>query len=304
MNVDKLYKISNVPKIFAGNGNCIKDLDKEIKSGGIILLWHPSWNISLKSIPKLVKTHFIFKQKGNEFIICCNSKSEYNLCKIFGLNAKLFNQNMHECEHEFKPVDASKIYDAFYAAQARKFKRMHLACLVKKLYILTYGCKNYTNDDGNDLSIFEPKIAHADLNKSFIHGRDKISKLICSSHCGLALSKKEGAMWASVQYLLCGIPLVTTPSRGGRDYFYDDDYVILVKDNSRSVLDGVNLAKKRNYDPIKIRNKILQKMVKHRYEYLDFIIDNFLNKESNRDELYDFIWGSEIGIKRHLYEHN
>ena len=181
---------------------------------------------------------------------------------------------------------------------------MHLARLVKKLYILTYGCQSYTNDEGNDLSLFEPLIAHANWNKTFIHERDKISELISSSYCGLALSKKEGAMWASVQYLLCGIPLVTTPSKGGRDYFYDDDYVVLVKDNPKSILGGVNLTKKRVYNPHKIRNKVLKKMIKHRYEYLDFIIDNFLNKESNRDEMYDFIWGSEIGIKKHLYEHN
>jgi glycosyltransferase involved in cell wall biosynthesis len=304
MKVDQVYRLSINPPIFAGNGNCIKYLNKEINYGGMVLLWHPSWMISIKSIPKLLKTQFIFKSKGNKFIICCNSKFEYNFCKIFGLNAKLFNQNMHECEHEFKPVNTQKIYDAFYAAQARGFKRMHLARLVKKLYILTYGCQSYTNDEGNDLSLFEPLIAHANWNKTFIHERDKISKLISSSYCGIALSKKEGAMWASVQYLLCGIPLVTTPSRGGRDYFYDDDYVVLVKDNPKCILEGVNLTKKRVYNPYKIRNKVLKKMIKHRYEYLDFIMDNFLNKESNRDELYDFIWGSEIGIKKHLYEHN
>ena len=304
MKVDKAYCLSKKPLIFAGNGNCIKDLNKEINSGEMVLLWHPSWNISLKSIPTLVKTHFMFKKKGNKFIICCNSKAEYKLCKFFGLDTKLFNQNMHECEHEFKPVNSQKIYDAFYAAQAKPFKRLQLAKDIKKIYILTYtyGKNAFINDEGYDLSKLEPLIKHSTWNKSFVHGRDKISKLICSSHCGLALSKKEGAMWASVQYLLCGIPLVTTFSKGGRDYFYDDYYVILVKDNSQSVLDGVNLAKNRNYNPDKIRNKVLQKMVKHRYEYLDFIIEKFINKKTDRDKLYDFIWGSEIGIKKHLHE--
>lgn len=73
MRVDKLYKLSTTPLIFAGNGNCIKDLKSEINYGGMVLLWHPSWNISLKSIPKLLKTQFIFHSKGNKFIICCNS---------------------------------------------------------------------------------------------------------------------------------------------------------------------------------------------------------------------------------------
>ena len=97
MKVDQVYRLSINPPIFVGNGNCIKYLNKEINYGGMVLLWHPSWMISIKSIPKLLKTQFIFKSKGNKFIICCNSKFEYNFCKIFGLNAKLFNQNMHEC---------------------------------------------------------------------------------------------------------------------------------------------------------------------------------------------------------------
>ena len=60
MRVDKVYKLSTTPLIFAGNGNCIKDLNKEINDGGMVLLWHPSWNRSLKSIPKLLKIQFVF----------------------------------------------------------------------------------------------------------------------------------------------------------------------------------------------------------------------------------------------------
>ena len=301
MRVDCIYKISSRPLIFAGNGNCFKKISKEIYNGGVIFLWHPSWNISIKSIFKLFWTNLYFKILGNKLIICCNSKTELKLCRFFKLNSKLFNQNMHECEYEFNIIKRRKVYDAIYFAQARKFKRMHLASEIKKLYILTYGCKNFMNSDGNDLSIFEPLIGHAEWNKSYINDKDLLSKLICSSHCGLALSKKEGAMWASVQYLLCGIPLVTTPSKGGRDYFFDDYYVVMVKDNSEAVLNGVNIVKNGNYDPSKIREIILKKIIKHRYEFLDFIIKNFLNRKTDIDQLYDFIWGGNIGIKKHLH---
>ena len=167
----------------------------------------------------------------------------------------------------------------FILPRQRKFKRMHLAQCIKRLYILTYGCKNFVNDEGNDLSSFEPSIAHSEWNKSFIHDRTKLSKLICSSYCGLALSKKEGAMWSCVQYWLCGVPLVSTPSKGGRDYFYDNCYVILVDDNPDAVSAGVNLAIDKNYNPLEIRKTILKKMVAHRYQYLDFIIDNFLKQK-------------------------
>lgn len=34
---------------------------------------------------------------------------------------------------------------------------------------------------------------------------------------GLALSELEGACWASTEYLLCGLPVVSTPCSGGRE---------------------------------------------------------------------------------------
>src|SRR5690606_13646678 len=105
----------------------------------------------------------------------------------------LFNQNMHECENKFTIKTEQKIYDAIYIAQARRFKRMHLAQSVRELYILTYGCGVYTNSDGeNDLAKFEPKVAHASWNKRFTHDRGEVSRLICMAYAGLALSAREG----------------------------------------------------------------------------------------------------------------
>ena len=43
------------------------------------------------------------------------------------------------------------------------------------------------------------------------------------SRTGLCLSEREGAMFASIEYLLCGLPIVTTPSIGGRHVFFEAD---------------------------------------------------------------------------------
>ena len=88
--------------------------------GGLYYYGIPGWNISIRSILKLVWINLIFKFYRNTLIICCNSKSEHKLCKIFRLKSKVFNQNMHECEFEFKPINQQKIYDAIYFAQAKK----------------------------------------------------------------------------------------------------------------------------------------------------------------------------------------
>lgn len=302
MNVDKTYCISENPFILAGNGNCIKSLKAEIKKGGLTLLWHPSWRISLKSLFKLFRISIYFRKNRSKFIICSNSPEEYRLCKLIGLNVKLFNQNMHECEHEFVPVKTEKKYDAIYIAQASPFKRMHLAKDINSLYILTYGCKNYVNEEGNDLSKFEPLINHATWNKSFIHNRSEISEIISQSHAGLALSKREGAMWASVQYFLCGIPLVTTKSKGGRDFFYDSNFVKIVNDNSIAVKNGIEYFKAMDFNPYVIRETTLKKIKLHRIEYLDFVsILIGSGGSADKEFLYDKIWGGSIGIKRLLY---
>jgi len=169
MNVDKVYKLSEEPLVFAGNGNCFGKIEPLLKESNVTLLWHPSWRIGLRSILKLYKIAFKFSKSGGTFVICCNSLQELKLCRFFGFKSYLLNQNLHECEFEFTPKKADKIFDAIYVAQARPFKRMHLASKIKKIFILTYGCKNYVNEEGNDLSKFEPRISHATWNKSFIH---------------------------------------------------------------------------------------------------------------------------------------
>lgn len=301
MNVDKIYKINDEPLIFAGNGNCLSDLDKIMSKKKTIFLWHPSWRISLKTIPKLIRTAIKFKRNHkSKFIVCCNSKEELILCRLFSLNSHLLNQNMHECENEFVIKQVPKKYDAIYIAQARPFKRMYLANLIKDLFILTYGCQKCQNEEGNDLSKFDPSIKHAIWNKSFIHDRDKISELICESHAGLALSKREGAMWASVQYLLCGIPIVTTKSQGGRDYFYDSSYVQVVKDKDLNILQGVKNYIQNPVNPQSIRSVILDKIKKHRHDYLEVIKPFIIDFEE--DKAYNHIWGGNKGIKKHLFE--
>jgi glycosyltransferase involved in cell wall biosynthesis len=303
MKVDKLYKIFDTPLVFAGNGNCLHKLDDVISKNPVYLFWHQSWRISVKSILKLLKVNYKFKSHKSVFVICCNSNPEVRLCKLFGLNAHLLNQNMHECEFEFNPAKVDKKYDAIYIAQASPFKRMHLASKIKNLYILTYGCKNYVNDEGNDLAKFEPCISHANWNKSFINDRIEISKLISSSFCSLALSKREGVMWASVQYLFCGIPLVSTKSQGGRDFFYDDLYVKIVDDNADSVNRAVNYYKDNKIDPNKIRIRILEKIRSHRFEYINILFFYLGNKlKEDPISLYQKIWGSPTGIKFFLFE--
>ena len=56
----------------------------------------------------------------------------------------------------------------------------------------------------------------------------QINHVLNRSKVGLILSAFEGNNKASIEYLLSGLPVVSTPSKGGRDVFFDPDYCAIV----------------------------------------------------------------------------
>ena len=56
---------------------------------------------------------------------------------------------------------------------------------------------------------------------------EQVRRILVQSHCGLALSTEEGAMYASGEYLLAGLPVVTT-ALGGALEIVDESCGLLV----------------------------------------------------------------------------
>ena len=93
---------------------------------------------------------------------------------------------------------------------------------------------------------------------------EEVRRILVQSWCGLALSAQEGAMYASGEYLLAGLPVVTTRSRGGRDAFYHPDYVATVEDRPEAVAAAVLDFKERKLDPATVRNRTIALFREHR----------------------------------------
>jgi glycosyltransferase involved in cell wall biosynthesis len=111
---------------------------------------------------------------------------------------------------------------------------------------------------------------HATVN----HGRlspPEVAKVLNQSHCGLALSAEEGAMFAATEYLLCGLPVVTTPARGGRFVWFDEYNHICVEPKAEAVRDAVEQVKAEPRDPHRIRAATLQRMYQFRQRYCDYV---------------------------------
>lgn len=264
-----------------------------------LVVFHPPWNVSWKYALKLRWRAFQLARKSIRVVIGCNQREEVTRLRLLGVRAYLLNQNMHLPERVYRPMPVEeKKYDAYYAAQALPFKRIWLAEKIEKLFVLTYGKRAHTKSGGYDLHAYEPRVKHADFNRGFIEDKDEICSLMSQSVCGLALSEKEGAMWASMEYLMCGLPVVTTKNIGGRDHYLNDVNATWVAADAESVADAVNHYCKHPKDPGEIRSAVLEKVQRDRDRFIDII-----SLEASRIGIEkldsSFIWGGERGVLEH-----
>ncbi len=111
----------------------------------------------------------------------------------------------------------------------------------------------------------------------------EITRLIAQARVGLCLSGVEGAMYAATEYLLCGLPVVSTASLGGRDEWFDTRYVRVVPDDSSAVAAAVDELASRQFDPCWIRQQTLMKMWPHRRRYVDVVQNIFDAELAGRD---------------------
>ena len=76
-------------------------------------------------------------------------------------------------------------------------------------------------------------------------------------------------MKASMEYLLCGVPVVTTASRGGRDFFFEPGFCTTVEPDARAVERAVADFARRAPSPETIRAAVLEKVRRERLKLHD-----------------------------------
>ena len=284
MKINAIYQIVKNRPIYLSTGpKNWRDIPVAMEPG--FLFCHPMWFFGFRSVPLYKRLAQELKVKNISLILLQNSSLENLIGKATGFKTFLLNQNMHADEQEFTIQNSrSKKYDAVYVAAAAPYKRIHLALDVKSLFVVTYFWPELRNEAGKwDLSLLDDRFA------SVMHNEDRISRkevgaIINQAFCGLALSRVEGAMWAVQEYLLCGIPVVTTRSLGGRGHYLNRQNSIVVRSKSRAVLKGVAEIKSREYNPELIRSNVLEAMEKNRDQFCTIVAKHVaLNDIEKRD---------------------
>jgi glycosyltransferase involved in cell wall biosynthesis len=103
-------------------------------------------------------------------------------------------------------------------------------------------------------------------------GQSELCQLICKSNAGLILSRKEGANFASGEYQFCGIPVITTKSRGGRHYFFDEISTFYVPPSAHVISWVVDrIASRYEWDSSAISARAVARAIEGRVRLLDFI---------------------------------
>jgi hypothetical protein len=125
-----------------------------------------------------------------------------------------------------------------------------------------------------------------------------LMNLFNQSCCGLCLSQEEGACFASSEYLLAGLPVVSTHSKGGRDVWYNEFNHEICEDNADSVKNCVNhfLWSKQTIDRGLIRKTHIEKQFEF-YKILVQETDRIFKLNNVRINAQDYF---EKELKRRL----
>ncbi len=228
------------------------------------LQWHGS--VSLDRLARLV-AQAASSHPNLRFTFMTATSQDDILYRNKGLDSIWCNHNAFLDARIYTPdLNAEKLYDAVYVARLVQFKRHQLAVEIPRLAVITEDFKVEPDYASTCLAAYhdlrfvnyDPELGCRRLTP------EQVRSVLTQSRCGLALSEVEGAMFASAEYLLTGLPVVTTPSKGGRHIFFHPDYVELVEATPESVASGVARLIARNIDPEMIRSRTYKLFMEHR----------------------------------------
>lgn len=206
----------------------------------------------------------------------CNTPNQLERFEEINLNSIFCNHNSFLDENIFKPINSiSERFDAVYDSRIEISKRHYLAESIQSIaFIYYFPTEEY------DRSYYEKvlgRFPHAHLFNNDESGKHRVLRPRevnrCLNECrvGLCLSQTEGAMFASAQYLLSGLPVVSTESFGGRDEFFDEEYTVIVEDDPEAVNEAVEFLIQKQIPSDLIRKKTIDKMLPHRERFIDLV---------------------------------
>jgi len=209
-----------------------------------------------------------------KFVVVANTPTESLQLARLSVPNILANELMFVDERIFVPsaptAAPEKEYEAVYVARLLTWKRHELARAVENL-LLIYDHEPAAGEVRRvRLVLPRARFGNHEFNGgAYKHlPQEVFLDLVRKSAVGLCLSAREGSMRASLEYRLCGIPVVSTRSLGGRDRYFCGPHVRVVDDDPVSVARAVQDLRSRAFDPLAVREFVGSLIAFDRHNFL------------------------------------
>jgi glycosyltransferase involved in cell wall biosynthesis len=214
--------------------------------------------------------------------------------------ALLCNLNMFADEKAFcpRPADRSEpSLDAILVGALELRENHYLARLIPSLG-LVHSRYDGMEDVGGEVRELLRQATYLNDTKDrpegfFYPSNDQLARWICRASTGLALCQKGGACLPTVQYLLCGTPVVTVPNIGGRNHFLKAPYSITAEPNAESVAAAVAELKARQLPREEVHAATVRDLQAARARFLDDLNEVLRSEFGPGHEIRDL--GKAIG---------
>lgn len=262
--------------------NWVAALGRRLASRPATILLMPNWTLERPAVIEQLGRDLAWYRERfphHALIFLCNTEEERRLVSGVGGTAIFSNHNLLVREDLFRPLaDVPVEFDAVYTGRISPTKRHHLALDVERLVHITVS-----------IGELPPSAARAFIrrlqDRSPLHRianpvvdgmtrglpPEEVNRVYNRAAVGLCLSASEGAMCSSMEYLLAGLPVVSTPSLGGRDVYFDPDYCMIVEPEPAAIRRAVETLRDRRIPREEIRARTLEKVLPQRRELMDVL---------------------------------
>lgn len=209
----------------------------------------------------------------HRLVWAANTYREYMELSAAGLDVVYASHNHFISPTTFRPLApvAGREFKAVYSAKFMAHKRHELLTAVNRPLLVGYNFSQ-TREAVDRLrsALQSPHFANEEYASDRL-SPEQMNEVYNRASCGLALSAEEGAMWSSMEYLLAGLPVVTTVNRGGRDYYLDGRFSAHVPDDPKAIAAAVEEFAQQQISPEFIRQETIRKQQTGRAEFADAI---------------------------------
>jgi glycosyltransferase involved in cell wall biosynthesis len=222
------------------------------------------WHGSARYMLRRKYQQIMYERTKVHHSLMVHAPDEDHKRKLLRVKGAFISQNIYIDVDTFKPNHRTKIYDCIYVAQLQPYKRHYLAKNLERILLVAHDVGAREN--------YKRIVPNASFNDHSLN-KTEMAEALNSARCSLALSKVEGGMLASFESLLCGVPVVSTRSKGGRDVFLNSGNSIIVDTNEKDVADAVAHFNRNPPTPELIRAKALGDLESHRIRFCNYISD-------------------------------